>query len=168
VIEIMHNSVLIGPGLQQILMSVLPLRAWETGVEGGISYAGLRPGKDGTPTPAQITVLLKNTAIQADQDLVTSILGVYKSLPVQTDKATITADNADTATITCNDASFAGDTDLGFYVTADGRNYGAGDVPVVGGVITLTLATDVAGIYVIEVWRKTGNYAHGFILVTAE
>lgn len=151
--------------LQSIVASALPSRAIPAVVPLG---SGSGYTFNGQTVPPFIYFDLLETAEQSDKDLLTAIVGVYKSLPVNTDKATITADGADTATITCSDASIVGDANLAYFVTVDGLDYGAGDVPVSGGAITLTLATDMPGTYIIEIWRKTGNYAHGFILVTAE
>lgn len=93
-----------------------------------------------------------------------SVLTTWNTLLVATTQTTITADNADTAVITLDTP----DANMDYYVWLDGVEYAFGTVAAVAGVVTLNLATDTAGIYMVLLARQSGNYATGIQLITAE
>lgn len=111
---------------------------------------------------------LPDGASQSDEQLALSVLKAHDTLNVVTDKATIQADGSDTATITCDDPALAGDADFAYTVWLDGEVYDNGTDTPSGGVATLTLATNIAGIYEIEIRRNTGDYASGVTTVEAQ
>ena len=118
--------------------------------------------------PYGIRAHLTDAAGAADITLATNVLNGHDSLTVNTDKATITADGSDTATITCSDAAIASDPDADYAVWLDGNLYAQGSENLVGGVVTLTLKTSIIGVFQIEIRRKTGDFASGYVTVTAE
>lgn len=93
-----------------------------------------------------------------------SILDNWNSLLVVTTQITIDADNVDTAIITHETP----DANMSYYVWLDGEEYSFGTVAAVGGVVTLNLATDTPGQYLVLLARQSGNYATGMTIITAE
>ena len=93
-----------------------------------------------------------------------SILDNWNTLLVAATQTTITADNADTAVLTHETP----DANMDYYVWLDGVEYAFGTVAAVAGVVTLNLATDTPGIYMVLLARQSGNYATGIQLITAE
>lgn len=91
-----------------------------------------------------------------------AILDNYGGLTVNADKTTMTEGDADPViTVTSNDAS------LGYVVLdEDSAVYASGDDSPVSGTLTLNLVSPVAGVYRVFVYRKTGNYASGFVTIT--
>ncbi len=93
-----------------------------------------------------------------------SVLDNWNSLLVATTQITIDADNVDTAVITHSTP----DANMNYYVWLDGVEYSFGTVAAVAGVVTLNLATDTPGQYLILLARQSGNYATGMTIITAE
>lgn len=93
-----------------------------------------------------------------------SVLDNWNTLLVATTQTTITADNVDTAVITHETP----DANMDYYVWLDGAEYAFGTVAAVAGVVTLNLATDTPGAYMVLLARQSGNYATGIQLITAE
>jgi len=93
-----------------------------------------------------------------------SVLDNWNSLLVATTQVTITADNVDTAVITLETP----DANMDYYVWLDAAEYAFGTVAAVGGVVTLNLATDTAGMYTVLLARQSGNYGTGMTIITAE
>jgi hypothetical protein len=60
----------------------------------------------------------------------------------------------------------ASDSDVGYIVLLDGVEYASGTDAVSAGVADLTLASPVAGVYEIFIYRRLGNYASGSITIT--
>ena len=111
---------------------------------------------------------LPDDAPAADRQLAADVLNAYDTMTVNADKATIQADGTDTATITCDDAAIAGDADFSYTVWLDGEEYDSGTDVISGGVAMLTLATNVAGTYEIEIRRNVGDFASGYVQVEAQ
>lgn len=93
-----------------------------------------------------------------------SVLDNWNSLLLATTQITITADNVDTAVITHETP----DANMNYYVWLDGVEYSFGTVAAVAGVVTLNLATDTPGQYLVLLARQSGNYATGMTIITAE
>lgn len=93
-----------------------------------------------------------------------SVLDNWNSLLVATTQITIDADNVDTAVITHETP----DAQMNYYVWLDQVEYAFGTVAAVAGVITLNLATDTPGQYLVLLARQSGNYATGMTIITAE
>lgn len=110
-----------------------------------------------------VTYIHTDDAGQAVQ-IANSILNNWNTLLVATTQTTITADNADTAVITHETP----DANMDYYVWLDGTEYAFGTVAAVAGVVTLNLATDTPGTYMVLLARQSGNYATGIQLITAE
>jgi len=102
------------------------------------------------------------------QDL-QDVVDAYDILNLISDLGSIAADDLAIATLTCNDAVIAGDTDLDYFIWVNGSiPAGNGTVSVIGGTISLEFSTDVPGIYLIEIRRQgVGNYEIGFVNVEA-
>ena len=114
-------------------------------------------GTDGPDSWVRVT-----TDILTETQLLAAMTA-HHSLPVTTDKAVIQADNSDTATITCSITSGASQVD--YAVWLDNEPYTASaSAPVSGGIVTLTLATALAGDYLIEI---TDDIATGYIEIIA-
>ena len=61
----------------------------------------------------------------------------------------------------------SGDASLGWLVLDEtGDVYASGDDAPDGGTLTLNLVEPVAGVYRVFVFRKTGDYASGFVTIT--
>ncbi len=120
---------------------------------------GLSTGSYGT------IVHLPDDAEAADQALASDIMEAFGNLVVTADKTTMTEGDADPI-ITCADASISGDADVGYVVLLDGIEYASGIDTVDAGVVTLTLASPVAGVYEVFIYRQTGNYASGSVVIT--
>jgi len=110
-----------------------------------------------------VTYIHTDDAGQSIQ-IANSILSTWNTLLVATTQSTITADNVDTAVITHETP----DANMDYYVWLDGVEYSFGTVAAVAGVVTLNLATDTAGIYLVLLARQSGNYATGITIITAE
>ena len=106
----------------------------------------------------------------AGDSVATSILNAHNSLSVSSDKSSIDADGSDTATITCNDAAIAGDSDVDYTVWLDGEVYTATtSTSVSGGQAQLTLATQDPGEYLIEIKRQgASNYESGYVRIQVQ
>ena len=91
-----------------------------------------------------------------------AILDGYGDLTVNADKTTMTEGDADPV-ITVD----SGDASLGWLVLDEtGDVYASGDDAPDGGTLTLNLVEPVAGVYRVFVFRKTGDYASGFVTIT--
>jgi len=88
----------------------------------------------------------------------------YWALQVNADKETIQADNTDTVTITCNDPQLANLTHVQYYVLFDGLQYAMGQAELVNGGITLELASDTPGDFIVIIWSDV-NYKSGAVIV---
>ena len=115
-----------------------------------------------------MSAILLDSATAGDQALAATVLESHNTLDVTTDKATITADGADTATITCSDAALGADVSVDYTVWLDDVVYDSGTDTLATGTATLTLATITAGTYLIEIRRQSGNYASGYVTVRAD
>lgn len=119
-----------------------------------------------------VTVNSSGTTIHitdnANDNKARSMLDNIGSLPVTTNKASITADNADTTTITITGAIVASDSELIYNVVdSDGTLIASDTVPVTTGTATLTFATDLPDIYTVTVARTTGDYSSGAVTIIA-
>ncbi len=122
----------------------------------------------GTSTgPQGMTAHLTDEATPEQKELAQTILNAHNQLTVLTNKETITADGADTATITCSDAAIGADAAIDYAVWLDGVEYDSGSDTLATGTAELTLATNTAGTYLIEIRRHSGNYASGYVTVEA-
>jgi len=128
----------------------------------GVKVVGISTG------PYGLIAHLTDGANATDLALASTVLNAHNTLAVATDKATITANNSDTATITCSDEAISGDSDMDYAAWWNGALYSEGSVSVTGGAIELTLATSLVGTWLIEVRRQTGDYASGYVTVTSE
>ena len=88
----------------------------------------------------------------------------YWALQVNADKETIQSDNTDTVTITCNDPQLATLTHVQYYVLFDGLQYAMGQAELVNGGITLELASDAPGEFIVIIWSDV-NYKSGAAIV---
>lgn len=131
------------------------------GLLDSVARAAIGAGCYGVSNRGGVTVIHIDDVGQNSQ-IANSILTSWNTLLVTSDKASITADGVDTATITHDSP----DATLDYLVLLDGEGYADGGVTAVGGVVRLTLATDTLGIYTILLSRKMGNYATGQIMVT--
>jgi hypothetical protein len=102
---------------------------------------------------------------QSNQDIANDILNNYDGLVVTADKTSMVEDDADPV-ISCADVMIASDSDVGYIVLLDGVEYASGTDAVSAGVADLTLASPVAGVYEIFIYRRLGNYASGSITIT--
>lgn len=102
--------------------------------------------------------------------LLNAVLTGHNSLPVSSDKSVLAADGNDTATIICNAPALANDISVDYGVWLNGSVYSAvATAPVVSGTVTLTLTTEEAGEYLIEMRRRgVGNYQSGYITLQAQ
>lgn len=105
---------------------------------------------------------LTDQSAVADESTARGILENYNVLVIQSDKNSIQADGSDTATITY---STAGSVDWVAYL--DGQVYATGDEDAAGGLITLTLAVDVPGVYEVHVIERGGGFGTGFVQIGA-
>lgn len=103
---------------------------------------------------------LEADASPTHQAIANNLLDNYGGLMVNVDKMTMNEGDADPViTISSSDAG------LGYIVLLDGDDYDTGDVAVIAGTATLNLVSPVAGAYQIFVYRKTGDYASGSVLI---
>jgi hypothetical protein len=102
---------------------------------------------------------------QANQDIAQAILDNFGALVVTADKTTMIEGDAG-PTISCNDALIAGDATVNYVVLLDGDDYASGTDVVTVGIADLTLASPVAGVYEIFLYRTSGNYASGSVTIT--
>ena len=100
-----------------------------------------------------------------DQGLTTDIMDAFDTLVVTADKTAMAEGDADPV-VSCNDVLIASDSDVGYIVLLDGVEYASGTDAVSAGVADLTLASPVAGVYEIFIYRRLGNYASGSITIT--
>jgi len=131
---------------------------------GGVMDTILRtaiPTAIGVSTGPYGTILhLAENSSPADQTIANNLLDNFGGLIVSADKTTMTEGDADPI-ITVS----SGDAELGYVVLLDGDEYDTGDVSVIAGTATLNLVNPVAGAYQIFVFRKTGDYASGSVLI---
>lgn len=112
--------------------------------------------------------LLAVTTSAANASQIGAVVDAFDSLTLATDKATIDADDTDTAAITCSDAAISGDANVDYAVYgADGSLDFSGTVAVTGGTATLSFKTAVADTYLIKFARQ-GADENGFVEVAAE
>jgi hypothetical protein len=106
----------------------------------------------------------------APDNLATQIVNAHNTLLVTVDQSVIAADGLDIATITCADPVILGDTSIEFTAWLDDAPYTTPSIaPVSGGVAELTLTTEDAGIYLIEIKRTgAGDYQTGYITIQAQ
>lgn len=135
-----------------------------TGYPGPVMDTMLRatvPTAIGVSTGSYGTILhLAGDSSPAYQTIANSLLDNYGGLTVNVDKTTMNEGDADPV-ITVS----SGDAELGYLVLLDGDEYDAGNVSVISGTATLNLVSPVAGAYQIFVYRKTGDYASGSVLI---
>lgn len=152
----MQNVVVAKPGIRTDALNVAVRSAL------GVQTTGVSVGSYG------MIAHLVDGATSGDIALAEAVLNGHNTLVVGTDKATITADDSDTATITCSDAGLGADAAIDYTVWLDGELFAQGSDNVVGGTVSLTLKSAVAGTFVIEIRRQSGNYASGYVTVEAE
>ena len=106
----------------------------------------------------------------APDSLADQIVNTHNTLIVSVDQSIIAADGIETATITCADPVIAGDSEVVYRVWLDEDVYSApSSASVSGGSVELTLTTEDAGIYVVEIKRHgAGNYQTGYITIEAQ
>lgn len=113
----------------------------------GENYIGTNTGEYGTiidlsdSTPANI------------QSAVNNLFASINSLSINTDKASITADDTDKASITHVTARAS----INYLVLLDGDEYDSDSVTAVAGTATLTLATALPGTYTIIIVNPDGS-----------
>jgi len=90
----------------------------------------------------------------------------YWALVVGATKVAIAADGIDTTVISCNDPQLSGLTKVNYHVLLDGIEYASGEADLDNGAITLELASDVPGRYVVIIWSSV-NYKSGAVIVEA-
>lgn len=101
--------------------------------------------------------------------LAEQIVNAHNSLNVSSNQSSVNADGNDIATITCNDAAIASDSDVDYTVWLDGEIYTeTASAAVSSGLVELTLATEDPGEYLIEIKRQgEGNYESGYVRIQA-
>ena len=102
---------------------------------------------------------------QANQGKAQAILDNFDELLISADKTAMTEGDSDPV-VSCHDALIADDSDVNYIVLLDGDDYASGMDTVVAGVVDLTLASPVAGVYEVFIYRTTGNYASGSVTIT--
>lgn len=117
--------------------------------------------------PYGMVAHLADAADAGELALAETVLNGHNTLMVSTNKATITADGVDVATVTCADGAIAADGAVNYMVWRNGTLYAEGSDNVVGGTVTLTLTSVVTGTFVIEVRRQGSDYASGYVTVEA-
>jgi hypothetical protein len=132
-------------------------------VEGG----GYDPA-NGVPRPDFLRVTTRLASVT--EVALSAFIAAHSSLNVTSNKTTIIADGTDTATITCSAAAIAADASVDYAVWLDGVLYSEpASAPVASGAVTLTLATQEPGEYLIEIKRRgAGNYESGYITIRAQ
>lgn len=105
---------------------------------------------------------LTDASAIADEQTAQTVLENYGALNLSVDKTAISADGVDTATIT-----YATTGTVDYVVYLDGQVYSTGAEPDSGGTVTLTLATEIAGVYVVHIIERTGNCGTGQVQVVA-
>jgi|GEM_PF-1407425 len=133
--------------LQHIIGDVLPLQA-------GVSSNNSNDTR----------IHLPDTATVAQQSQAQNLLDNYSNLPVSASTNSLTEGDPD-PTITCDDSSITGDTQLGYIVLLDGQSYADGTTPVTSGTAELILVAPIAGTYDIYLFRQAGDYASGSIQI---
>lgn len=88
----------------------------------------------------------------SDEQVAANVIAQAGTLTVNRDTGYINANGSETATITCatDQASMA------YVVTREGQVYSTGTAQAAGGVVTLTLATNVVGTYVVSLIHPSG------------
>ena len=127
----------------------------------GADYQGYSRAPNGN------TLTFLDSVSAGEQATALAMVTAHHTLVVGTDKATITADDSDTATITCSDGGLGADAMVDYTVWRNNVLYSEGSANVVGGTVTLTLKSAVAGTFVIEVRRQVDNYASGYVALAA-
>ena len=102
---------------------------------------------------------------QSNQDTASAILNYFGDLIVSSDISLMTEGDPDPI-ITCSDPAILSDTEVGYVVLLDGLEYAAGTDTISAGVVSLTLANPVAGVYEVIVYRLWENYASGSVVIT--
>lgn len=93
------------------------------------------------------------------------VLNHFGALRVTADKTTMTEGEADSV-VSCHDAVIANDAELGYLALLDDEIYAQGRERVLSGRVSLTLDSPTAGVYVIYLYRRGGNYASGHVRIT--
>lgn len=106
----------------------------------------------------------EDTITPADQTKANAVLANYGGLTVNADKTTMTEGDADP--VITVDTGIGASEAVGYIATLDGTSYASGEVTASSGTATLNLVAPVAGVYHIYVFRKTGDYASGFVQIT--
>lgn len=111
------------------------------------------PGKtSGVSAGGGRSVVHLVAANPTDEQIAANVIAQAGTLTVNRDTGYINANGSETATIThsTNEASVA------YVVTRDGQLYSQGTAQASGGVITLTLATNLVGTYVVTIIHPSG------------
>lgn len=117
----------------------------------------------------KIVFPLNHTITSEENTLAQTVINAIDTLTVATDKATIDADDTDTATITCNDSAIASDTEVEYRIYLNGALYSEGTAPVAAGEMEdLTLTAPVSGTYRVDIHRTNDDFATGSVTITAE
>jgi hypothetical protein len=127
------------------------------------NYGGVSTG------PYGVRVHFDGAPSTADSTWANTIVNAHRSLELSVDQAIITADGVDTATITCADSAIALDSNVTYTVWLDGEVFTEpATAAVTSGEVQLTLTTEEAGLYRVEIARQgAGNYETGEIFITA-
>lgn len=118
--------------------------------------ASIIAGDDSTGVstgPRGTVIHLKDTASNAIQNAINTLFANINALPVVTDKASLTSDDSDTATITLVTAQ----SSIEYIVLKDGEEYSTGTVIPSAGTATLTLKTALAGTYEVILINPDGS-----------
>ena len=112
----------------------LPLKTWGVSVGAGRSVIHLVE------------------SVPNDEQIAASVVAQADTLTVERDTGYIDANGQDVATITHT----TDQASMGYVVTRDGQLYSTGTAQAAGGVVTLTLQTNLQGTYVITLIRPNG------------
>lgn len=103
----------------------------------------------------------------SDIAIANAIGNYHDTLVTTSDKMTIVANGADTATITCNDSSISNDATVEYTVWLGSDIYAlTADALVANGRVSLALAVNEPGDYLIGIRQKT-SYKTGYITIKA-
>ena len=129
----------------------------------GANIAGASAGPYGCVVHTLMTPSAEETT------LIQEVASKHGVLVVTTDKAQIDADDVEVATITCASAQIVSDATVTYTVWRNGALWAAAaSATVTAGVVTLELATDDAGSYLVEIKRDgAGNYETGYVVIEA-
>jgi hypothetical protein len=126
----------------------------------GARTSGCSHGPDG------LVIWLEDNATEIEIQAAQAMLAAHDSLILTQDKAQITANGTDKATVTIELA----DPEFDYTVWLNGifnGIYAQGHDSVVGGVATLELTSTIVGVFTLEIRRRVFPYDSGYVTVEA-